>query len=65
MPRRAPLGWAVIVRPDRCVLAEGPIEQIGEMLEQALARIAPASAASGAGAGTRRDTMVIPCREQS
>lgn len=64
-PRRAPLGWAVIVRPDRCVLAEGPIEQIGEMLEQALARIAPASAASGAVAGTRRDTMVIPCREQS
>ncbi|MET0658877.1 MAG: bifunctional 3-(3-hydroxy-phenyl)propionate/3-hydroxycinnamic acid hydroxylase, partial [Steroidobacteraceae bacterium] len=28
LPRRAPLGWAVIVRPDRCIMAEGPIEQV-------------------------------------
>jgi 3-(3-hydroxy-phenyl)propionate hydroxylase len=48
MPHRAPLGWVVIVRPDRCVLAEGPIEQVGSMVEQALARIAPASAGTAA-----------------
>jgi 3-(3-hydroxy-phenyl)propionate hydroxylase len=43
LPRRAPLGWSVIVRPDRCVLAEGPVEQVEAMLEQALRRIAPAA----------------------
>jgi 3-(3-hydroxy-phenyl)propionate hydroxylase len=43
LPRRAPLGWAVIVRPDRCVMAEGPVEQVATMLEQALARITPAA----------------------
>ena len=46
LPRRAPLGWAVIVRPDRCVMAEGPVEQAETMLDQALARIAPASEAA-------------------
>ena len=46
LPRRAPLGWAVIVRPDRCVMAEGPVEQVETMLDQALARIAPASEAA-------------------
>jgi 3-(3-hydroxy-phenyl)propionate hydroxylase len=43
LPRRAPLGWTVIVRPDRCVLAEGPVERVETMLDRALARIAPAS----------------------
>ncbi len=41
LPRRVPLGWAVIVRPDRCVMAEGPIEQVQALLDQALERIAP------------------------
>jgi 3-(3-hydroxy-phenyl)propionate hydroxylase len=43
LPHQAPLGWAVIVRPDRCVMAEGPIEQVESMLEQALGRIEPAA----------------------
>ena len=46
LPHRAPLGWAVIVRPDRCVMAEGPIEQVETMLEQALGRIEPAALAA-------------------
>jgi 3-(3-hydroxy-phenyl)propionate hydroxylase len=41
LPRRAPLGWVVIVRPDRCVMAEGPVEQVQELLDQALRRLAP------------------------
>jgi 3-(3-hydroxy-phenyl)propionate hydroxylase len=43
LPRRAPLGWTVVVRPDRCVMAEGPVEQVETMLEQALRRVAPAA----------------------
>ena len=46
LPHRAPLGWAVIVRPDRCVMAEGPVEQVETMLEQALGRIEPAAHAA-------------------
>lgn len=41
LPRRAPLSWAAIVRPDRCVLAEGPANRAAVMLEQALVRLAP------------------------
>jgi 3-(3-hydroxy-phenyl)propionate hydroxylase len=41
LPRRAPLGWVFIVRPDRCVMAEGPAEQVQDMLDQALRRLAP------------------------
>jgi 3-(3-hydroxy-phenyl)propionate hydroxylase len=48
LPQRAPLGWAVIVRPDRCVMAEGPVEQVERMLEEALALIAPAPDAAPA-----------------
>lgn len=39
LPRRVPLAWAAIVRPDRCVLAEGPASQAEAMLEQALGRL--------------------------
>jgi 3-(3-hydroxy-phenyl)propionate hydroxylase len=45
LPRRVPLGWAFIVRPDRCVLAEGPVEQVQSLLDEALARLAPAAEA--------------------
>ena len=45
LPRRVPLGWTAIVRPDRCVLAEGPIEQVQALLDQALERIVPAAGA--------------------
>jgi 3-(3-hydroxy-phenyl)propionate hydroxylase len=39
LPRRAPLGWVFIVRPDRCVMAEGPVEQVQALLDQALCRL--------------------------
>jgi 3-(3-hydroxy-phenyl)propionate hydroxylase len=41
LPRRVPMDWVFIVRPDRCVMAEGPIEQVQELLDQALRRLAP------------------------
>jgi 3-(3-hydroxy-phenyl)propionate hydroxylase len=41
LPRRVPLGWVFIVRPDRCVMAEGPVEQAKELLDGALRRLAP------------------------
>ena len=53
LPRRAPLGWTVIVRPDRCVMAEGPVEQVEAMLDRALARMAPAVATAVAQDGVR------------
>jgi 3-(3-hydroxy-phenyl)propionate hydroxylase len=53
LPQRAPLGWAVIVRPDRCVMAEGPVEQVERMLEEALARIAPAPDAAAVAIAAR------------
>lgn len=40
LPRRVALGWVFIVRPDRCVMAEGPIEQVEELLDNALRRLA-------------------------
>jgi 3-(3-hydroxy-phenyl)propionate hydroxylase len=43
LPRRAPLGWTFIVRPDRCVMAEGPVEQVEQLLDKALQRLAPAA----------------------
>lgn len=36
LPRRVPLGWVAIVRPDRCVLAEGPASEIDALLRRAL-----------------------------
>ena len=39
LPRRAPLGWVFIVRPDRCVMAEGPVEEVESLLDQALQRL--------------------------
>ena len=43
LPRRVPLGWAVLVRPDRCVLAEGPAQDVVALLTQALAMIEPST----------------------
>jgi len=40
LPRKAPLGWVALVRPDRCVLAEGPIEHCEALVRQALDRLA-------------------------
>lgn len=39
LPRVVPLGWACIVRPDRCVFAEGPAAQIEPLLHTAMKRL--------------------------
>lgn len=50
LPRRVPMGWAALVRPDGCVLTEGPAAQVGAMVQRALAAIEPAAeAAAGTG----------------
>jgi 3-(3-hydroxy-phenyl)propionate hydroxylase len=36
LPKRVPVGWACIVRPDRCVFSEGPVETIRTLLEHAM-----------------------------
>ncbi len=41
LPRRVPLGWAAIVRPDRCVLAEGPASDCEALLRRALELVGP------------------------
>jgi 3-(3-hydroxy-phenyl)propionate hydroxylase len=38
-PGNAPNGWAVILRPDRCVLVEGPAEFADDLIRKALALI--------------------------
>jgi 3-(3-hydroxy-phenyl)propionate hydroxylase len=48
LPRRVPLGWVAIVRPDRCVMAEGPVAEVRALLGEALDRmgaLAPAARA--------------------
>jgi 3-(3-hydroxy-phenyl)propionate hydroxylase len=35
LPRRVPLGWTLIVRPDRTILCEGPLESVSRMLMEA------------------------------
>ena len=48
LPRRVPLGWVAIVRPDRCVLAEGPASEGEAMLRRALELVAPPASAPAA-----------------
>ncbi len=36
IPRIAPVGWVAVVRPDRVVLADGPVEQTSELVDAAL-----------------------------
>lgn len=43
LPRKVPLGWVAIVRPDRCVMAEGPISEVQAILTQALKLVAPSA----------------------
>lgn len=47
-PRRVPLGWVAIVRPDRCVLAEGPASEGEAMLRRALELVAPPALSTAA-----------------
>ena len=39
LPSRVPWGWVALVRPDRCVMAEGPVDQTNQLLRQALERL--------------------------
>jgi 3-(3-hydroxy-phenyl)propionate hydroxylase len=41
LPRRVPLGWVAIVRPDRCVFVEGPQARAAELVERALGLLTP------------------------
>jgi 3-(3-hydroxy-phenyl)propionate hydroxylase len=43
LPRLVPVGWVAIVRPDRIVLAEGPVAQAQPLLRQALHTLEPAA----------------------
>jgi 3-(3-hydroxy-phenyl)propionate hydroxylase len=49
LPRRVPIGWVALVRPDRCVLAEGPVSSAPELVARALELIEPAQATAGEG----------------
>jgi 3-(3-hydroxy-phenyl)propionate hydroxylase len=33
-------GWIAVIRPDRCVMAEGPADQAAQLLEQSLEMLA-------------------------
>jgi 3-(3-hydroxy-phenyl)propionate hydroxylase len=41
LPRLAPMGWVAIVRPDRCVMAEGPVSEVDPLLQRALGSVEP------------------------
>ncbi len=41
LPRLAPMGWVAIVRPDHCVMAEGPMSEVGSILRRALRMLEP------------------------
>ena len=43
LPRLAPMGWVAIVRPDRCVMAEGPVSEVEPLLQRALDTVEPAA----------------------
>jgi 3-(3-hydroxy-phenyl)propionate hydroxylase len=43
LPRKVPLGWVALVRPDRCVMAEGPVDRTNQLLRQALERLGAGS----------------------
>ena len=43
LPRLAPMGWVAIVRPDRCVMAEGPLSEVESLLQRALGTVEPAA----------------------
>ncbi len=39
LPSRVPWGWVALVRPDRCVMAEGPVDQTNQLLSHLLERL--------------------------
>ncbi len=41
LPQLPPKGWVAIVRPDRCVMAEGPCAEVEPMLRRALKMLEP------------------------
>lgn len=36
---KVPFGWVALVRPDRCVFAEGPLEDVAVLIQNALSRM--------------------------
>jgi 3-(3-hydroxy-phenyl)propionate hydroxylase len=57
MPRLAPMGWVAIVRPDRCVMAEGPVSEVEPLLQRALDSVEPFAPAQEHGAPRRRPAV--------
>ncbi len=43
VPHAAPVGWVAVVRPDRTVLHDGPLEQLERIVHQALTLLGAAS----------------------
>ena len=48
LPRFAPGGWVAIVRPDRCVMAEGPLSELMPLLRRAIGMVAATPSAQQA-----------------
>jgi 3-(3-hydroxy-phenyl)propionate hydroxylase len=57
LPPWAPPGWVAIVRPDRCVMAEGPVSAVEPLLRRALAAVEPAAALQDGSAPTHRPAV--------
>jgi len=62
LPRRAPLGWVTIVRPERYILVEGPIERAEQMFRQTLRRLEPATSSASHDVRLRRRSNSRGCR---
>lgn len=45
LPRVVPMGWSCIVRPDRCVYAEGPISELNALLARVIGTVQPQGSA--------------------
>jgi 3-(3-hydroxy-phenyl)propionate hydroxylase len=41
-----PNGWLAVVRPDRCILVEGPVEMVNQMIDEAFSLLAEPTASA-------------------
>lgn len=48
LPGTAPVGWVVVVRPDRTILHDGPIASVNQVLRESLALLDTATCESEA-----------------
>ncbi|WP_266181420.1 bifunctional 3-(3-hydroxy-phenyl)propionate/3-hydroxycinnamic acid hydroxylase [Dyella humicola] len=57
LQRLVPVGWVAIVRPDRCVMAEGPVSAVESLLGRALQMLEPTDVQREAGQGGQFATI--------